>query len=71
MIVALREEVPVVEKPLRLKEALRMTRRQVEAHKPVRMTRYREEGTVERLEVEPSEIDYQTNTPGGASWPKR
>jgi hypothetical protein len=71
MIVALREEVPVVEKQLRLKEALRMTRRQVEAHKPVRMTRCREEGTVERLEVEPSEIDYQTNTPGGASWPKR
>jgi uncharacterized protein (TIGR02271 family) len=57
MIISLFEEVPVVEKRLLLKEELRITRRRVEAHMPVRATLRREEATVERTEVERSATD--------------
>lgn len=59
MIVSLLEEVPVVEKRLMLKEELRITKRQVEAHKPVRVTLRSEEATVEY-----SKIDNKTETKG-------
>jgi uncharacterized protein (TIGR02271 family) len=62
MIISLLEEVPVIEKRLMLKEELRITRRQVEAHRPVRVTLRREEATVEHLDVEPSELDNPTQT---------
>ena len=52
MIVSLFEEVPVVEKRLMLKEELRITRRQIEAHKPVRVTLRSEEAVVERRDVD-------------------
>jgi uncharacterized protein (TIGR02271 family) len=52
MIVSLLEEVLVVEKRLMLKEELRITRRQVEAHKPVRVTLRREEATVEHIDID-------------------
>jgi uncharacterized protein (TIGR02271 family) len=64
MIVSLLEEVPVVEKRLMLKEELRITRRQVEAHKPVRVTLRREEATVEHIDVQHGEIDNTTKTLG-------
>jgi uncharacterized protein (TIGR02271 family) len=51
MIVSLLEEVPVVEKRLMLKEELRITRRQVEAHKPMPVTLRSEEATVERIDI--------------------
>jgi len=51
MIVSLLEEVPVVEKRLMLKEELRITRRQTEAHKPVHVTLRSEEATVEHVDV--------------------
>jgi uncharacterized protein (TIGR02271 family) len=51
MIVSLLEEVPVVEKRLMLKEELRITRRQTEAHKPVHVTLRSEEATVERIDM--------------------
>jgi uncharacterized protein (TIGR02271 family) len=57
MIISLFEEVPVVEKRLLLKEELRITRRRVEAHMPVRATLRREEAIVERTEVERSATD--------------
>jgi uncharacterized protein (TIGR02271 family) len=60
MIISLLEEVPVVEKRLMLTEELRITKRQVEAHRPVQVTLRREEATVERLNVEPSELDTTT-----------
>jgi uncharacterized protein (TIGR02271 family) len=59
MIISLLEEVPVVEKRLMLKEELRITRRQGEAHQPVRVTLRCEEATVEH-----SEIDNKTETKG-------
>jgi len=51
MIVSLLEEVPVVEKRLMLKEELRITKRQTEAHKPVHVTLRSEEATVERIDM--------------------
>lgn len=51
MIVSLLEEVPVVEKRLMLKEELRITRRQVEAHKPISVTLRSEEATVEHIDI--------------------
>jgi uncharacterized protein (TIGR02271 family) len=62
MIISLLEEVPVVEKRLILKEELRITKRQVEAHQPVRVTLRREEATVEHLDVEQSELNNTTQT---------
>jgi uncharacterized protein (TIGR02271 family) len=62
MIISLLEEVPVVEKRLMLTEELRITKRQVEAHRPVQVTLRREEATVEHLDVEPSEFDPTTQT---------
>jgi uncharacterized protein (TIGR02271 family) len=62
MIISLLEEVPVVEKRLILKEELRITKRQVEAHQPVRVTLRREEVTVEHLDVEQSELNNTTQT---------
>jgi uncharacterized protein (TIGR02271 family) len=64
MIVSLLEEVPVVEKRLMLKEELWITKRQVEAHKPVRVTLRSEETTVEHIDVEYGEIDNTTKTLG-------
>jgi uncharacterized protein (TIGR02271 family) len=51
MIVSLLEEVPVVEKRLMLKEELRITRRQTEAHRPMHVTLRSEEATVERIDM--------------------
>jgi len=62
MIISLLEEVPVVEKRLMLTEELRITKRQVEAHRPIQVTLRREEVTVEHLNVEPSEFDTTTQT---------
>ncbi len=64
LIVSLLEEVPVVQKRLMLKEELRITTRQVEAHKPVRVTLRREEATVEHSDVKHSEMDNETKTLG-------
>jgi len=64
MIISLLEEVPVVERRLMLKEELRITTRRSEAHKPVRVTLRSEEATVERVEVERSELDHKTQTRG-------
>lgn len=60
VIVSLLEEVPVVEKRLMLKEELRITIRQVEAHKPVAVTLRSEEAAVERTESK----DIPSTTPG-------
>jgi uncharacterized protein (TIGR02271 family) len=60
MIISLLEEVLVVEKRLMLTEELRITKRQVEAHRPVQVALRREEATVERLNVEPSKLDTTT-----------
>jgi uncharacterized protein (TIGR02271 family) len=64
MIISLLEEVPVIEKRLMLMEELRITKRHVEAHRPVQVTLRREEATVEHLNVEPSELDNTTQTEG-------
>jgi hypothetical protein len=47
MIVSLLEEVSVIETQLMLREELRITRRHVEAHRPVWVTLRRKEATVE------------------------
>lgn len=52
-ILPLVEEVLVVEKRLMLKEELRVTRRQVEEHRPQRVTLRSEEAEIERTEIEP------------------
>lgn len=52
MIVSLLEEVPVVEKRLMLKEELRITRRQLEVHKPMPVTLRSEEATIEHLDMD-------------------
>jgi uncharacterized protein (TIGR02271 family) len=49
IIVSLLEEVAVVEKRLMLKEELRITRRQVEDHKPLPVVLRREEANVEHI----------------------
>jgi uncharacterized protein (TIGR02271 family) len=64
MIISLLEEVPVIEKRLMLMEELRITKRHVEAHRPVQVTLRREEATVEHLDVEPSELDNTAQTEG-------
>jgi uncharacterized protein (TIGR02271 family) len=62
MIISLLEEVPVVEIRLVLREELRITKRQVEARRPARVTLRHEEATVEHLDVEPSGRDNTTQT---------
>jgi stress response protein YsnF len=52
MIISLLEEVPVVEKRLMLKEELRITRRRVEAHRPMRVTLRSEAAVVERRDID-------------------
>lgn len=49
LIIPLLEEVMVVEKRLLLKEELRITKHQVETHRPQRVTLRREEAIVERV----------------------
>ena len=52
LIVSLLEEVLVVEKRLLLKEELRITKRQVETHEPVRVRLRREEATIDHIEID-------------------
>jgi uncharacterized protein (TIGR02271 family) len=60
MILSPLEGVPAVEKRLMLTEELRITRRHLEARRPVRVTLRREEATVEHFKVEQSELDKLT-----------
>jgi uncharacterized protein (TIGR02271 family) len=55
LIIPLLEEVLVVEKRLLLKEELRITTRQVETHRPQRVTLRRQEAVVERTNPEGDE----------------
>jgi uncharacterized protein (TIGR02271 family) len=51
LIIPLLEEVLVVEKRLRVKEEIHVTRRRSESHRPERVVLRSEEATVDRLEV--------------------
>ena len=60
LIIPLLEEVLVVEKRLLLKEEVHITKRQVETHRPQRVTLRREDAVVERINREGDEHNPDT-----------
>jgi uncharacterized protein (TIGR02271 family) len=62
LVISIVEEITVVEKRLRLKEELRITRRRVETRQPQRVRLRSEEAVVERVDAS-GRIIHQHSTP--------